>query len=82
VEGEYPTEIKVEVGNQRGVLATVASAIAELGSNIENVRSEERDGLTSTLRFVVNVQGRQHLAQIMRRLRTISTVMRIARVMG
>jgi GTP pyrophosphokinase len=82
VQGEYPTEIKVEVGNQRGVLATVASAIAELGSNIENVRSEERDGLTSTLRFVVNVQGRQHLAQIMRRLRTISTVMRITRVTG
>ncbi len=82
VQGEYPTEIKVEVGNQRGVLATVASAIAALGSNIENVRSEERDGLTSTLRFVVNVQGRQHLAQIMRRLRTISTVMRITRVIG
>ncbi len=82
VQGEYPTEIKVEVGNQRGVLATVASAIAELGSNIENVRSEERDGLTSTLRFVVNVHGRQHLAQIMRRLRAISTVMRISRVIG
>jgi GTP pyrophosphokinase len=82
VEGEYPTEVKVEAGNQRGVLATLAAAIAEQGSNIEGVRSEERDGLTSTLRFVINVRGRQHLARIMRRLRIIPTVMRISRVIG
>ena len=82
VEGEYPTEIKVEAGNQRGVLATVASAIAEQGSNIESVRSEERDGLTSTLRFVINVRGRQHLARILRRLRLLPAVMRIARVIS
>jgi GTP pyrophosphokinase len=82
VEGEFPTEIKVEAGNQRGVLATVAAAIAEQGSNIESVRSEERDGLTSTLRFVINVRGRQHLARILRRLRHVPAVMRIARVIG
>ena len=82
VEGEFTTEIKVEAGNLRGVLATVASAIAEQGSNIESVRSEERDGLTSTLRFVVNVRGRQHLARILRRLRLVPAVMRIARVIG
>jgi GTP pyrophosphokinase len=82
VEGEYPTEVKVEAGNQRGVLATVAAAIAEQGSNIESVRSEERDGLTSTLRLVIHVRGRQHLARIMRRLRLVPAVMRIARVIG
>jgi GTP pyrophosphokinase len=82
VEGEFPTEIKVEAGNQRGVLATVAAAIAEQGSNIESVRSEERDGLTSTLRFVINVRGRQHLARILRRLRLVPAVMRITRVIG
>ena len=82
VEGEYPTEIKVEVGNQRGVLATVAAAIAEQGANIENVRSEDRDGRTATLRFTMAVGGRQQLARIMRRLRTIPAVMRISRVIG
>jgi len=46
--GEFRTEIKVELGNKRGVLATVAAAISALGSNIENVRTEDRDGLTST----------------------------------
>ncbi len=80
--GDFTTEIKVEVGNKRGVLATVAAAISEMGSNIENVSMEERDGLTSTLRFVMTVSGRKHLAQIMRRLRAIPSVLRIARIVG
>ena len=36
-------------------LATIASAIAEQGSNIENVNSREKDGMTTTLDFLVNV---------------------------
>ena len=80
--GDFSTEIKVEVGNKRGVLATVAAAISEQGSNIENVGMEERDGLTSTLKFVMTVNDRKHLAQIIKRLRSIPTVLRIYRMMG
>jgi len=79
VEGELPTEIRVAVDNQRGVLATVAATIAETGSNIENVAVAERDGLSSTLRFLINVRDRKQLATIMRRLRVLPTVMHIAR---
>ncbi len=82
LEADFSTEIKVEVGNKRGVLATVASAISAMGSNIENVGMEERDGLTSTLHFVMTVRDRRHLANIMRRLRAIPTVMRISRMLG
>jgi RelA/SpoT family (p)ppGpp synthetase len=77
---DLPTEIRVDVGNQRGVLATVAAAIAEMGSNIENVRSQERDGMTSTISFLVTVHNRRHLARVMRRLRALPPVMRIVRV--
>jgi guanosine-3',5'-bis(diphosphate) 3'-pyrophosphohydrolase len=77
---DFSTEIRVEVGNRRGVLATVAAAIAELGSNIENVQSREKDGMTSTLDFLISVHSRQHLARVMRRLRHIPLVMRISRV--
>jgi guanosine-3',5'-bis(diphosphate) 3'-pyrophosphohydrolase len=79
---DFATEIKVEVGNKRGVLATVAAAISEMGSNIENVGMEERDGLTSTLFFVMSVKDRKHLANIMRRLRSLPSVMRITRMLG
>jgi guanosine-3',5'-bis(diphosphate) 3'-pyrophosphohydrolase len=79
-EVELPTEIRVDLGNQRGVLATVAAAIAEMGSNIENVRTQERDGMSSTIGFLINVRGRRHLAAIMRRLRALDPVLRIVRV--
>ena len=79
-EGEFSTEVRVDVGNRRGVLAMVAAAIAEVGSNIETVTTREKDGLTSTLDFVLSVRNRQHLAAIMRRLRTLGSVVRITRV--
>jgi GTP pyrophosphokinase len=82
VDGEFDAEIRVEAGTQRGVLATVAAAIAEMGSNIENVGIEERDGLSSTLRFVIAVKDRKHLARIIRHVRSLSTVMRISRTQG
>jgi GTP diphosphokinase / guanosine-3',5'-bis(diphosphate) 3'-diphosphatase len=78
--GDFSTSIRVDVNNRLGTLATVAAAIAESGSNIENVQSRERDGMTSSLEFVVTVRGRPHLARIMRRLRQIAQVVRISRV--
>lgn len=82
VEGEFSSALKVDVGNKRGMLATIASAIAEEGSNIEDVRSEEKDGLSSSLRFIITVRDRRHLAAIMRQLRAIPSVMRISRDLG
>ena len=79
-DGDFPVEIRVDIGNRRGALAVVAGVIAEQGSNIENVQSQDRDGQTSTLEFLVAVRGRKHLARIMRRLRQIPLVMRITRV--
>ncbi|MCB1726781.1 MAG: bifunctional (p)ppGpp synthetase/guanosine-3',5'-bis(diphosphate) 3'-pyrophosphohydrolase [Gammaproteobacteria bacterium] len=82
VSGEFSTAIRVDAGNQRGMLATIAALIAEEGSNIEDVRSEERDGLSTSLRFVVTVKGRKHLAAILRRLKHVPFVLRINRVIG
>jgi RelA/SpoT family (p)ppGpp synthetase len=79
-QAEFQTEIRVDVGNRRGALATIATAIAEQGSNIENVHSREKDGMTTTLDFLINVTGRRHLAEIMRRLRRIQSVTRIVRL--
>lgn len=80
--GDFTTEMNVEVGNKRGVLATLAASISEMGSNIENVGMEERDGLSSTLQFVLTVNDRVHLANVMRRLRQLPAVMRIYRTGG
>ena len=82
VTGEFSTVIRLDAGNQRGMLATIASLIAEEGSNIEDVRSEERDGLSTSLRFVVSVRDRKHLASIIRRLKKVPFVLRATRAIG
>lgn len=82
VKGDFQVEVRVEVVNQRGVLATVAAAIAEMGGNIDNVNMEERDGRHSTMTMVIEVHSRQHLANLMRKIRGIEPVLRIVRSRG
>lgn len=77
--GEFPVEIRVDVRNQRGVLATVAAAIADQGANIEAVAIEDRDGKYSTIQLTIQVHDRKHLANIIRHVRSIEQVVRIAR---
>ncbi|HHJ16649.1 MAG TPA: bifunctional GTP diphosphokinase/guanosine-3',5'-bis pyrophosphate 3'-pyrophosphohydrolase [Gammaproteobacteria bacterium] len=79
IEGEFSAEIRVDVTNQKGVLATIAAEISEAGSNIENVSIEERDGLDTSMNFTVTVRDRQHLARVMRCIRKLPSVMRIIR---
>jgi guanosine-3',5'-bis(diphosphate) 3'-pyrophosphohydrolase len=79
IEGEFSAEIRVDVTNQKGVLATIAAEIAETGSNIENVAIEERDGLETALNFTITVRDRDHLARVMRCIRKLPGVMRISR---
>jgi GTP pyrophosphokinase len=82
VQGEFAVGIRMEVNNRPGVLATTASIIAENESNIESVRADDNDGYYSVQDFVITVRGRQHLARIMRSLRTQPAVIRISRKFG
>jgi RelA/SpoT family (p)ppGpp synthetase len=79
VEGEFPVDLRVDVTNQRGVLATVAAAIAETRANIDNITLDERDGRNTTINLTIAVTGRLHLARILRHLRTIEQVLKISR---
>lgn len=79
VKGNFLVEIKVDVLNVRGALATMAGAISEANADIVNVRVDERDGRHNTVRFVMSVRDRGHLARIMRRMRALDVVTRISR---
>lgn len=80
VSQEFPVDILVHAKNQRGVLATIAAAISETDSNIDNVVLDERSSEYSDLRLTIEVRDRQHLARVMRRLRRIDMVERITRM--
>jgi len=76
----FDVAIRVTVANQRGVLAKVATEIAEAGSNIDNVSMDEERSLYTSMHFTLQVANRLHLAKVMRALRRIQEVVRIARV--
>jgi GTP pyrophosphokinase len=76
----FDVGIKVIVANQRGVLAKVAAAIANEGSDIDNVHMEEEAGAFTSLYFTVSVQNRLHLARLMRALRGLPEVIRLQRM--
>jgi GTP pyrophosphokinase len=79
VEGEFLAFMRVQVANQRGVLANLAATIANMASNIEHVNLTEKDGRISTIEFVITVKDRTHLARIMKKLRSLQVVNRIWR---
>jgi GTP pyrophosphokinase len=79
----FKTNLNLTVANQPGMLAKIASGIADAGSNIDNVSVEEADGSAyANLYFTVQVKNRIHLAELMRSLRKIPDVVRINRTKG
>ncbi len=79
VQGEFWVDIQVEVANERGMMGMLATAIAEADSNIGNINVDPRDGRHNTVTFSISVQGRDHLARVMRRLRANKKVVRLYR---
>lgn len=79
VQGEFWVDITVDVENQRGVLAALATAISDAGSNIGNINVDPRDGKHNAVTFSISVLNRTHLARVMRRLRANKVVMRLYR---
>ncbi len=79
IKGEFQVPVVIDVVNKRGVLASLASAIAETHGNIINVNVDQGDGKHNTVKFVLGIQSRSHLARVMRRLRNLPEVTRIIR---
>ncbi|HEX5476668.1 MAG TPA: bifunctional (p)ppGpp synthetase/guanosine-3',5'-bis(diphosphate) 3'-pyrophosphohydrolase, partial [Burkholderiales bacterium] len=76
----FQAAIHVMVENRRGVLAKVASEIAEAGSNIDAIAMDDDQSLFTFMHFVLEVASRQHLARVMRALRRLPDVKKISRI--
>ena len=80
VEGEFLTELAVEVESERGIIATLATRIAKTRTSIEGIHVKERDAEHSVITLTIGVANRVHLANVMRRVRTLRSVTRVSRV--
>ncbi|NKB47060.1 MAG: bifunctional GTP diphosphokinase/guanosine-3',5'-bis pyrophosphate 3'-pyrophosphohydrolase [Legionellales bacterium] len=79
VTGDFKAELNITVINKRGMLAQIAGAISDVGSNIDQLQVKELDDKLRLLDFVISVRDRRHLARVIRRLRTNPSVVRLNR---
>jgi guanosine-3',5'-bis(diphosphate) 3'-pyrophosphohydrolase len=80
VDGEFAVELRVEIENERGIIAKLATAITSKEANIERISTVERDARFSIVNLLLNVRNRIHLARVMKHIRLIKPVSRVARV--
>lgn len=78
--GEFPALIRLELMNQVGTLAKVASTISRMRANIENVQIVNQDSQLSVDYITLMVRDRNHLANVVRELRKLTIVLKISRV--
>jgi GTP pyrophosphokinase len=72
--------LRVDVKNSKGVLAKVASSITSSDANITHVGMDDASSeLAASIRFGVQVYDRDHLAKVIRSLRSNHDVVRVTR---
>jgi guanosine-3',5'-bis(diphosphate) 3'-pyrophosphohydrolase len=79
----FDCRIKILVKNERGILARVAAEIGESDANITHVgMDEDQEPSMALIHFTIQVEGRIHLARLIRNIRRIPEVTRLIRERG
>jgi (p)ppGpp synthase/HD superfamily hydrolase len=80
IRGQFRTVVEVQIRDDRGALGRVAAEFAASEANIVNVTMDEEPDRVATIRFTLQVHGRQHLAQVFRQVRKQADVTKITRL--
>ena len=80
IDSEFSVDLRLYLENRKGVVAELAAAITQADANIEGISVEDRDAQLSVTQIQLSVQGRKHLARVIRRLRNIRGINKIVRV--
>lgn len=79
IQGDFSVDLKADLVNRRGSLATLTLVISEADSNIENIRAQESDRHHFHVDVTISVRNRTHLARILRKIRKCKDVIRVLR---
>ncbi|RUO48213.1 bifunctional GTP diphosphokinase/guanosine-3',5'-bis(diphosphate) 3'-diphosphatase [Pseudidiomarina aquimaris] len=79
-DAEFVTEVRVEVVNHQGALAKLTSAISATGCNIHGLKTEEVDANIYYIDVALTVHDRKQLADVIRHIRKMPDVQRVARL--
>tara|TARA_Y100001970_G_scaffold288855_1_gene417341 strand:+ start:21573 stop:23717 length:2145 start_codon:yes stop_codon:yes gene_type:complete len=80
LDKEFVSAIKVSIKDEPGVLANLASSITQSGTNIISI--DTTDSSAETVEFVINLQvkDRLHLSKILRKIRSLKSVLSTSRI--
>ena len=79
VTGEFPVDLLITTESNRGIFAELASRITAMDANIDGIQNKEMDSNSNEIRITMGVKNRVHLADIMRRIRGMRSVIKITR---
>jgi len=79
VAGDFAVDVKADMINRRGSLASLALAISGAESNIEHIRAHESDRHHFHIDVTITVRNRSHLAKVLRKIRKQKDVIRVFR---
>lgn len=79
LEGEFKVDTEIEIANQRGILAALTKTIADAGANIEDIAVLSRDGGYNGVKLTLTVRDRDHLASVVKRVRSLKEVTKLRR---
>lgn len=75
----FEAELRIEMINQQGALPNLTSVISSLDSNIHSIWTEEQDGRLYQIVVLLTTKDTQHLANIIRKIKTIPGFVSIER---
>jgi GTP pyrophosphokinase len=79
VKGDFSVSFKVELVSERGIIASLASRVSEAEATILKIQTEEREGNSMIVDLLIEVKGRLHFAQVIKRIRILKQVQRVYR---
>ena len=80
LDREFSTDIKILASDEPGLLATMASAITSSAINIESINTQELDLGHVEFTLTLQVKGRDQLATLIRKLKTLKNILSIHRI--
>jgi GTP diphosphokinase / guanosine-3',5'-bis(diphosphate) 3'-diphosphatase len=82
ITDEFAVELQIQLERHRGIIAELASAVTHAEANIEHIGVTEQNAHMSVIKAVIHIQGRRHLARVIRRIRNIKAVISIQRIVS
>jgi relA/spoT family protein len=79
VSGMFRTMVEITADDERGILGRIASEITAADADILQVAMDTESELVAIIRFTLQVQDRDHLAEVFRRLRKLPQTRTITR---